>query len=167
MDWRMAKSTGKEDDHPGVIAPPPVIYAGTAIAALLLHWLLPVGLPAFLMVEEIRFGVGAVLVVVSITLAMIAVRRFRKAGTNVPPWQPATTIVETGPYRFTRNPMYLGLTGFYLGIGLIVASVWFAVLFVPMIIVMQQGVILREETYLARKFGDAYLAYKTRVRRWI
>jgi protein-S-isoprenylcysteine O-methyltransferase Ste14 len=163
----MANETGTGADHPGIIAPPPVIYAGSAALAMLLHWLVPVALPAFLGIEEIRHGAGPVLAVVSVTLAMIAVRRFRKAGTNVPPWLPATTIVETGPYSVTRNPMYIGLTGFYIGIGLIVGSVWFAVLFVPMIFVMHYGVILREEAYLERKFGDNYLSYKARVRRWI
>jgi len=154
-------------DHPGVIAPPPIIFAGTTVLALALHWLLPKALPAVLMAEEISHGVGPVLAVLSVILGMASIRRFRKAGTNVPPWQPATTVVETGPYRFTRNPMYLGLAGLYLGIGLIVGSLWFAVLFIPFIIVMQRGVILREEVYLARKFGDAYLDYKSRVRRWL
>jgi protein-S-isoprenylcysteine O-methyltransferase Ste14 len=163
----MANSEQKRPDHPGVIAPPPIIHGGTALLAIILNWLIPVALPDVFLVEEVRHGVGPVLSVLSVMLAMISIRRFRKAGTNVPPWLPATTIVETGPYRFTRNPMYLGLAGLYLGIGLIVGSLWFAVLFVPLIIVMQRGVILREEVYLAGKFGDDYLAYKARVRRWI
>ena len=162
----MASSDQGDRDNAGVIAPPPVIYGGTALLAIALHWLSAEPLPAFLMIEEVRHGLGPVLSVISVVLAMASVRRFRKAGTNVPPWLPATTIVETGPYRFTRNPMYLGLAGLYLGIGLIVGSLWFAVLFVPLIIVMVRGVILREEVYLARKFGDDYLSYKARVRRW-
>lgn len=163
----MAKDEQSARDHAGVLAPPPIIYGGTALLAIALHWLIPKSLPEIFMIEEVRHGAGPVLAVLSVALAMISIRRFRKAGTNVPPWLPATTIVETGPYRFTRNPMYLGLAGLYLGIGLIVGSLWFAVLFIPLIIVMQRGVILREEVYLARKFGDDYLTYKARVRRWI
>ena len=163
----MTGSEETERDHPGVIAPPPVIFAGTVVLALALHWLLPKPLPAILMAEEVRYGVGPALAVLSVMIAMASIRRFRKAGTNVPPWQATTTIVETGPYRFSRNPMYLGLAGLYLGIGLIVGGLWFAILFVPFLIVIQLGVILREEVYLARKFGDVYLDYKSRVRRWL
>jgi len=163
----MTGSEETERDHPGVITPPPVIFAGTVVLALALHWLLPQPLPAFLMTEEVRYGVGPALAVLSVMIAMASIRRFCKAGTNVPPWQPTTTIVETGPYRFTRNPMYLGLAGLTLGIGLIVGSLWFAVLFVPFVIIIQRGVILREEVYLARKFGDVYLDYKSWVRRWL
>jgi protein-S-isoprenylcysteine O-methyltransferase Ste14 len=163
----MASSEQSDRDNAGVIAPPPVIYGGTALLAIALHWLSPEPLPGLLMVEEVRHGLGPVLSVISVVFAMASIRRFRKAGTNVQPWLPATTIVQTGPYRFSRNPMYLGLAGLYLGIGLIVGSLWFAVLFIPLIIVMVRGVILREEVYLARKFGDDYLSYKARVRRWL
>ncbi len=163
----MADPQQQRQDHAGVLAPPPVIYGGTALLATAMHWLTPWSMPEFLLIEEVRYGVGPILSVLSVMLAMISIRRFRKAGTNVPPWLPATAIVETGPYRFTRNPMYLGLAGLYLGIGLMVGSQWFVFLFVPLIIVIQRGVILREEVYLARKFGDAYMTYKTRVRRWI
>lgn len=154
-------------DNAGVLAPPPVLYAGTALLAMALHWLIPMSLPEVLMAEQTRFGVGPVLAVLSIVLAAAAVRRFRKIGTAVRPWQPTTAIVPSGPYRFTRNPMYLGLSGLYLAIGLMVASLWFVVLFAPLIIVMQRGVILREEGYLARKFGAEYTDYKAKVRRWL
>lgn len=159
----MTDTKGTETDNAGVLAPPPVIYAGTAVAAVILHWIVPQPLPG----EDLRLAVGPILAVLSVVLAVASIRRFRKAGTNVRPWEPTTTIVDTGPYRFTRNPMYLGLTGLYVGIGLIVGSLWFAVLFPPLIIVMQRGVILREEVYLARKFGEPYRSYKAKVRRWI
>jgi protein-S-isoprenylcysteine O-methyltransferase Ste14 len=159
----MTDTQSTETDNAGVLAPPPVIYAGTALAAVALHWIAPQPLPG----EEFRLAVGPILAVLSVVLAVASIRRFRKAGTNVRPWEPTTTIVDTGPYRFTRNPMYLGLTGLYVGIGLIVGNLWFAVLFPPLIIVMQRGVILREEVYLARKFGEPYLSYKAKVRRWI
>lgn len=152
-----------DTDHAGVLAPPPIIHAGTVLLAVALNWVIPLQF----LTEDLRFGIGVPLAVLSIVLALAAIRRFRKAGTNVPPWQPATAIVEAGPYRFTRNPMYLGLTGLYLGIGLMVGSLWFLVLFPPLIIVMRQGVILREEAYLERKFGAGYTSYKARVRRWI
>ena len=83
------------------------------------------------------------------------------------PIKPTTAIVATGPYRFTRNPMYVGLAALYLGITLWVDSLW-PVLFLPAVLFMiQRFVIAREERYLEAKFGDQYRGYKARVRRWI
>jgi protein-S-isoprenylcysteine O-methyltransferase Ste14 len=90
----------------------------------------------------------------------------RRAGTNVLPSQPTLSIVTDGPFRFTRNPLYVAGSLLYLGLTLIFNSVWPLVLFVPMLVVLDRGVIRREERYLEGKFGDVYLAYKARVRRW-
>jgi protein-S-isoprenylcysteine O-methyltransferase Ste14 len=75
--------------------------------------------------------------------------------------------VTDGPFRYTRNPIYVALTLFYLGIGVVLNALWVLLLIVPLIVVMQLGVITREERYLERKFGDEYLRYKARVRRWL
>ena len=91
----------------------------------------------------------------------------RDANTNVDPTQPTTTIVTSGPFRFTRNPIYTSLTLLYIGIALIVNSL-LTILLLPIILVlMNVGVIAREERYLERKFGTQYLAYKQRVHRWL
>jgi protein-S-isoprenylcysteine O-methyltransferase Ste14 len=91
----------------------------------------------------------------------------REAGTNVLPSKPALTLVTSGPFRFTRNPLYVMNALVYLGLTLICNSAWLLGLFVPMLLVIYWGIIRREERYLEAKFGEAYLAYKARVRRWL
>ncbi len=100
-------------------------------------------------------------------LAIWAVRVLKAAGTNVRPDRPSLTVVEAGPYRFTRNPMYLSLCLLQLAIGFFLDG-WAPVLFVVvLVLVLHFGVILREESYLERKFGEQYLSFKRRVRRWL
>jgi protein-S-isoprenylcysteine O-methyltransferase Ste14 len=97
----------------------------------------------------------------------IGTRLFAAAGTNVPPTLPTTALVVDGIYRRSRNPLYLGLILVYLGLGVAAGSLWAIGLLVPLLWVINVGVVKREERYLERKFGDAYRAYKARVRRWI
>ena len=153
-------------DNPGVIAPPPMIYAGTLIVGLVLHALFPVRLVRFLS-RTARAVLGGSLVGFAATLATLAFRTMRRAHTNVDPSQPATALVTEGPFKLTRNPLYLSLTLFYAGIAILVNALW-AMLLLPMaLLVMRKGVIEREERYLERKFGEEYLRYKASVRRWI
>jgi protein-S-isoprenylcysteine O-methyltransferase Ste14 len=91
----------------------------------------------------------------------------KRAGTNVDPREPTTTIVTGGPYRFTRNPLYLSMTLVYAGITALANALPAALLLPAVLAFMRRGVIEREERYLERKFGDEYMDYKARVRRWI
>lgn len=91
----------------------------------------------------------------------------RRAGTNVLPGKPTLSIVTGGPFRFSRNPLYIAGSVLYLGLTLISNSAWPLVLSVPMLVVLDWGIVRREERYLEAKFGGDYLAYKTRVRRWL
>lgn len=153
-------------DHPGVIAPPPLIYFGF----LLLGWVLDryVLRLAFPWPLDMTVKVIAVvLIVTGLGLETWAGGLFRKAGTNVVPWSPSTALVSDGPYRFSRNPMYLGFTLVYLGLALGLQSPAAMILLVPCLVLMTWGVILREERYLTARFGQAYLDYKDRVRRWL
>ncbi len=153
-------------DNPGVIAPPPMIYAGTLIVGLVLHALFPVRLARFLS-RTARAVLGGSLVGFAATFATLAFQTMRRAHTNVDPSQPATALVTGGPFKLTRNPLYLSLTLFYAGIAILVNTLW-AMLLLPMVLlVMRKGVIEREERYLERKFGEEYLRYKASVRRWI
>ena len=93
--------------------------------------------------------------------------RFKEAKTNFDPRKPTTAIITTGPYRYSRNPSYVSLTVLYLGIAIASDSVWVLAALIPTLLVMHYGVILREEHYLAEKFGEAYLQYKRSVRRWL
>ena len=112
-------------------------------------------------------SLGVVLAVVSASLAIWAERVMKAAGTNVRPDRPALTIVRSGPYRFTRNPMYLSLCLLQLALGFVLDG-WIPLLFtIPLMLILHFGVILREESYLEAKFGEQYLAFKREVRRWI
>jgi protein-S-isoprenylcysteine O-methyltransferase Ste14 len=110
---------------------------------------------------------GVLIVVMSILLGGWASITMPRAGTNINPAKPALAIVSSGPFRFTRNPIYLANTIVYLALAMIFNTLWPFVLFVPMFLVLDRGIIRREERYLEAKFGDAYLAYKARVRRWL
>ncbi|MCU1339506.1 MAG: hypothetical protein JWO19_5087 [Bryobacterales bacterium] len=100
-------------------------------------------------------------------LAFSAVYNFGRKGTNLRPDRPSSALVVAGPYRFTRNPMYLALTIFYLGVAVLMQSVC-AVLLLPFVLfVIQRKVIRREEAYLERRFGAAYTRYQSEVRRWL
>jgi protein-S-isoprenylcysteine O-methyltransferase Ste14 len=152
-------------DSSGVIFPPPLIYAGGFAAAYGAHRLLPIRLWGEPAPVESLLGWG--LLVAGVLLAVSAAYLFRRAGTTPNPAKPASALVIWGPYRFTRNPMYVGMTTLYFGAALLLNDPW-PLAFLPVVIALvQRRVIAREEAYLERKFGDAYRAYKARVRRWI
>jgi protein-S-isoprenylcysteine O-methyltransferase Ste14 len=148
-------------DHPGVIAPPPLI----ALASIILGWLL--GLAAPLPLPGWAVWPGGALALAGVALAVWAERRFKAIGTSVKPWKPTTALSLDGPYRFTRNPMYVGLLAAQLGTGLVLRNGWIAALTVASFAVLHIGVVRREEAYLSAKFGAEYESYRTRTRRWL
>ena len=150
-------------DRPGVIALPPLIYLAALVAGLLLHLLFPVPLRFPVMVR----WVGAGLVIAGFALAIAARATFEKAGTNVNPSLPAIAVVTAGPYRFTRNPMYVSLAVAFVGLALLTRVGWLLILLPFVLALMHWGVVRREERYLARKFGGEYQAYRIRVRRYL
>lgn len=152
-------------DVPGVIALPPLIFLAFLAAAAVLEAIIP--LPVLAGQALARYLAGAVLAVCGFVLIFMAAGRFNAAGTNIPPTLPTTALVVDGIYRRTRNPFYLGTTLIYLGLGVAAGSFWAIALVVPLLWVINTGVIAREEQYLERKFGDDYRAYKARVRRWV
>ena len=152
-----------KSDSPGVIAPPPLIYLGGLAMGVVLHWLKP--LP--FVPENLALPLGVAFILISIALVVTAVRAFIKAKTNIDVRKPTTSIMSTGPYHYTRNPIYLSMALLTIGIGIWVNTIWILVALVPVLLVIQFGVIAREETYLTKKFGEEYLRYKASVRRWL
>ncbi len=152
-----------EQDAPGVIAKPPFIYLGFLVLGLMLNWLWPQPL----LPETLRYTLGGALIALGLALALLSIRRFKAAGTNFDTQKPDTAILTEGPYRLSRNPIYMGLTAVYAGIGIAMDAPWIWLTLMPALAVMHYGVILREERYLERKFGQEYLAYKAQVRRWL
>lgn len=152
-------------DVAGVIALPPLIFLGFLAAATVLEAVFP--FPVLAAHAFPRYLAGAALAAAGFIMIVLGMRRFQAAGTNVPPNLPTTALVVDGVYRRTRNPLYLGTTLVYLGLGVAAGSFWAIALVVPLLWVINTGVIAREERYLERKFGDAYRAYKAEVRRWV
>jgi protein-S-isoprenylcysteine O-methyltransferase Ste14 len=157
-------------DNAGVRIPPPLFYA----APVLVGWFLDRlhGLPI-----RVNGGVGSgfsriilvvawLLVATSLSFVISARQLFWRKHTSVMPIRPATTLVVAGPYRLTRNPMYLGLALLTIAWGLFLNSWWPIILLAPTLIAIQHFVISREESYLRRRFGADYVAYTRRVRRW-
>lgn len=147
-----------------VLIRPPLAWALAVVAGLVLDWLAP--LP-FLPVDEPMGWLGALVFVFALTLAAWAVAIMTKAGTNVPTNRPTTAMVESGPYRFTRNPIYLGMFGGLIGLAIAFDTLWLLAMLVPFALVIRYGVVAREEAYLERMFGDVYRGYRRRVRRWL
>lgn len=164
-------------DIPGVIAPPPLIYLGFLFigwgAAQLgarpeaavtgLDWLAA----GFGLEMEVRRSLALALIVGGLLLDGMAAGLFRRRGTAVEPWKPSTALIIEGPYRLSRNPIYVGFAATYAGLAIAMDS-WIAlILLAPCLFVIDRFVIQREEHYLARKFGTAYDAYRQKVRRWL
>lgn len=155
----------RANDHPGVIAPPPLLYAaalGMGLAIDFLLFRISTGIPA-----PLRYGVAIVLACAATVLAASALFGFRRAGTRPEPWRPTTAIVTGGVYAFTRNPMYVAMTLLYLAAAIAADSVVALVVLVPLLVLIRYGVIAREERYLEAKFGEEYRRYKATVRRWL
>jgi protein-S-isoprenylcysteine O-methyltransferase Ste14 len=150
-------------DTSNAIVRPPIAWGLTFLAGLGIDWLYPLSwIPA----AWPNVWIGVALFAAAFALAVWALVTFRRAGTEVETVKPTTAIATDGPYRFTRNPIYLGmflgLTGLAIGFN----SLWILVAMVPFYFVIRHGVVAREEAYLERKFGEVYLGYKSRVRRW-
>src|SRR5215472_12481159 len=146
-------------DTANVIIRPPIAWVFAVLAALALQWLMP--LP-FMPAAVPAGWVGGAVFAVALALAAWAIAAITRAGSNVPTNMPTTTIVDTGPYRFTRNPIYLGMFLGLVGLAIAFDSLWLLVMLVPFALVIRYGVVAREEAYLDRKFGAVYLAYKSR-----
>jgi protein-S-isoprenylcysteine O-methyltransferase Ste14 len=150
-------------DNPGVVVRPPLIYLGAFLIVLVCRRFWPMPIDA----EGRVLWPGVALVALAIGIAIWGRRTMAAAGTNINPALPAKTIVSSGPFRFSRNPLYLSLTLMYLGLTVAVNTWWGFVVLIPLVIVMHAGVVLREERYLEKKFGEPYRQYRARVRRYL
>jgi len=152
-----------ENDNPGVITHPPFIYVTGLIAGALVN----LGYPLPLATGQGRWIAAGLLIALGAIIVVGGATIFRRAGTHIETHKPSTTVVTHGLYRYSRNPIYIGLTTLYLGLAFVANTWWALILLIPVILVMRWGVIAREERYLEAKFGAAYTAYKARVRRWL
>jgi len=150
-------------DHAGVAFHPPLLLGLALILGFLLRWIVPLSfLP-----NGFAAALGPVVVGVSFGLFFWAVYTMLSGNASIPTSEPTDAIVMRGPFRFSRNPIYLAMVLLQLGVGIWINSLWFIVLAAVSAGLLWWGVISREERYLERKFGNEYLLYKNKVRRWI
>ena len=150
-------------DRPAILVAPPALLAGTLLIGALVHY---VAWSVALLPPVPARVIGALLVVGSRLVAQAARRAFRKVGTNVLPTQPTIALATEGPYRYTRNPIYLSHLVLYAGTALLVNGAA-PLLLLPLVAIgLHWAVVRPEEQYLQRKFGHAYTLYCQRVPRW-
>jgi len=152
-----------QKDNAGVIMLPPLLYGIAFAIVLALRWIWPLRI----FDQALGLWPGIALVVLGVGIAIWGRNALQAAGTNINPSLPTTAIVTSGPFRFSRNPLYIALTLVYLGLTLAVNSWWGIVVLVPLLLIMHRGVILREERYLEGKFGESYRQYRSQVRRYL
>ena len=151
-------------DTAHVMVRPPIAWGLAVIAGLALHWLAPL---RFLAARLPAGWLGALVFILALALFAWAIVTITRAGSNVPTSRPTTAIVDSGPYRFTRNPIYVAMVLGLIGLAIGFDDLWLLIMLVPFALLIRYGVVAREEAYLERKFGEAYRAYRSRVRRWL
>lgn len=156
----------RQPGSPGVLIHPPILVGAALLAGLLLEAMAPIG-PGLLSGPAWVVLAGLALFAGGAGLMAMALVRFQRAGTNVPTYKPALTLVTDGPYQFTRNPIYLGGCIAFAGLGFLLSSPWVILMVVPVALVIHFGVIKREEPYLEQRFGEPYRDYCRRVPRWL
>jgi len=149
-------------DNPGVAVLPPLLYGSALVFVLAIRsfWPMPI------LEHSMALSTGLALIACGAAIAIWGRRTMHAAGTNISPLRPATALVTTGPFRFSRNPLYFAITLVYFGLTLAFNTWWGIDVLVPILIIMHRGVVLREERYLEQKFGETYDQYRSTVRRY-
>ena len=157
--------SNKKKDNPGIFIPPPLIYAAIFFLSILMQKIIPINNSFF----DSRNATIAGIVLIAIALLFIlpALIKFVQSKNTLVTIKSATSLQTKGIYSLTRNPMYMGLLILYSGIAMLEGN-WWTFIFIPLIIIIMQAYVIRgEENYLLRAFGEQYVVYKKKVRRWI
>jgi protein-S-isoprenylcysteine O-methyltransferase Ste14 len=149
-------------DHPDIVAPPPLLYVAALVVVVVLDWLWPMPILG----RAAAWSGGAILAL-GLALNLWGAHSMRRAETPINPYKPTESIVASGAFRISRNPLYLGLNLMFLGLTLILDSLWGIIALILLAVTMHHGVILQEERYLEEKFGEAYRRYREKVRRYL
>lgn len=150
-----------QSPNAGVIAPPPLLYLGGLLVGYACHWI-----SAWQPFLHARF-LGILLVAFGVAVALWAVGTMARAKTPVDPSRTPTQLVRSGPFRWSRNPIYLAMTVASVGVAFALNNGWMVLWLIPVLVAVHYGVIRREERFLAAKFGDPYREYMGTVRRWL
>ena len=154
----------KEGDRPRILAPPPMIFLSCLVMSIMLHLLRPLHVPV---VGWLRLGLGVLLIAISAILSVPTFVTMKKYSTPTDASKPTARIIKEGPFRWTRNPLCVAMVLLLGGIAVLANSIWFVLFTLALFILLDQGVIRREEAYLERKFGEEYSQYKNSTPRWI
>ena len=152
-----------EQDSAQVRVPPPLMLLSCVLVGVGLHWIHPIPFVG----NPVRWIAAAFLICIGIGTILYCAWKFKKTGTNIEPWKKTSRIITSGVYRFTRNPIYLSFLIVGTGVAFAVNSVWIIAMMLPLGFLLTHFVIAKEERYLEQSFGDEYLSYKAKVRRWI
>lgn len=147
----------------GVQCRPPILFLLLLVLGSILHRLQP--WPLYTGIWPSHIGVP--LMVMAMVLILWSIQTFKRHRTPIPPWEPVKALVMAGPYRYTRNPMYVAMALFSLGFAGLLNTMWIPLLLVPLLGFIQWAVIRKEEQYLTLLFGEAYRQYQRTVRRWL
>lgn len=150
-------------EHTGVVMPPPVIYALAFALVLVLDRLWPVAIVD----HAAAWWTGIILLALGVATNGWGVYTLHRGNTTFHPNHPASRLITAGPFRFSRNPLYIGVNLAFIGLVFLVDSLWGLLVLVPVLLVMHYGVIRREEQHLAARFGDEFRQYRSRVRRYL
>ena len=153
-----------KNDAAAVRFPPPLVYLIAVFAGVLLHLLLPLPLA---LPRTARVALAVLSALAGTVLIRSAIGHFRRTGQDPMPWKSTPEIISSGIYRFTRNPMYMGMAFIQLGIGIALGNAWIVALLPVAMAFIYASAIRHEEAYLERKFGESYTRYKASVRRWL
>ncbi len=151
-------------DHADVRVLPPLLFIASIAAGALLGWALPLG---FASGSALRVALGVALVAAGVGAIAWPIVWMRRTHQDPDPRKPTPELIVGGPFRWSRNPIYLGLAFIQTGVGVALGNAWILLLLPPSLAILQRAVIAKEEAYLARKFGDAYQDYRASVRRWL
>lgn len=150
-------------DSPGIYFPPPLLF----VSALVLGILFDGNLLDWRHVTHPLQALGVAVALVGLALILISLGLFRRFGTRPEPWEASSTLIRSGLYRVSRNPMYLGMAVTSAGVAIYFESVAAGLLLAVAVVAIDRFVIAREERYLERRFGEDYVAYRAKVRRWL
>ena len=156
--------TDPAEDHADVRILPPLLFLGSIALGVLLQLALPL---RFAEASGLRVPLGLALVALGFAEGAWAFVTMRRTRQDPDPRTPSPELIPGGPYRYSRNPMYAGMTLIQTGVGVALGNLWILLLLVPTLFILQRSVIEKEEAYLERKFGDSYLRYRESVRRWL
>lgn len=144
--------------------PPPLVFIGFTLLGVALRYIVaPIPFPASTWIRVI----GVVVILAGLAWIIAALMAFRRTGQDPKPWTPTPELILQGPYLWTRNPMYVGITGVQVGLGLALGNFWISLLAPCALLLVHFIAVLPEEKYLQQKFGSRYQEYRSRVRRYL